>query len=291
VEAALAAYQRAVAVDPGYANAWAQVGNVLGSMSDFQESPAQREAVIDESIATAGKAIALAPDLPDGYAVRGMLRHRLRWDWKGAQEDLARAIALDPNGALTQRNHAAILFSLGRADEGIAAARKAAELDPLAEDSWTLLGRLLAGRHDDVGARQALDRALVLNPRQNWANFLLGNLLLSQGDVEGAMAHFARAPEQFRTTGAAMVEFTRGNEAASKAALAKLEQDFAIGFAFRIAQVYAWRGEKDQAFEWLERSYAIHDAGLQRLPYDPAMDPLRSDPRFTALVKKMGFPK
>jgi TolB-like protein/tetratricopeptide (TPR) repeat protein len=290
-EAALAAYQRAVAIDPGYANAWAQVGNVMGSVSDFQDSPARREAVIDESIATAGKAIALAPDLSDGYAVRGMLRHRLRWDWKGAQEDLARAIALDPKRALTQRNHAAILATLGRVDEAIAAARNATELDPLAEDSWTLLGRLLAGKHDDAEARKALERALVLNPRQNWANFMLGNMLLSQGDVEGAMSHYASAPEQFRITGTAMVEFTRGNEAASRAALAKLEQDFPIGFAFQIAQVYAWRGEKDQAFEWLERSYALHDAGLVRLPFDPALDPLRSDPRFAALVKKMGFPK
>ena len=59
----------------------------------------------------------------------------------------------------------------------------------------------------------------------------------------------------------------------------------------QIAQVYAWRGEKDQAFEWLDQAYAIHDAGLVRLPYDPAMAPLRNDPRFAALVRKLGFPK
>jgi TolB-like protein/tetratricopeptide (TPR) repeat protein len=291
VEAALAAYQRAVAIDPTYANAWAQVGNALGSMSDFQDTPAQREAKIDESIATATKAIALAPDLPEGYTVRGNLRHRLRWDWKGAQEDLARAIALDPNRATTLRTHSAILSSLGRGDEAVAAARKATELDPVGEDSWTQLGRALAGKHEDAKAREAFERALVLNPQQNWANFLLGNLLLQQGEAELAMSYYARAPEQFRTTGIAMVEFTRGNEAGSKEALAKMEKDFAIGFAYQIAQAYAWRGEKDQAFEWLERSYDIHDAGLVRLPYDPAVDPLRSDPRFAVLVKKMGFPK
>jgi lipopolysaccharide biosynthesis regulator YciM len=150
---------------------------------------------------------------------------------------------------------------------------------------------MLAGTHADAEARVALERALQLNPRQNWANFMLGHLLLSRGEVDRAMSHYARAPEQFRTTGTAMVEFTRGNEAASRAALDKMEKDFAIGFAFQIAQAYAWRGEKDRAFEWLERSYAIHDAGLARLPYDPAVDSLRSDPRFAALVQKMGFPK
>ncbi len=290
-EAALAAFQRAVAIDPGYANAWAMLGNMQGTVSDFQDSPAQREAVIDQGLANADKAIALAPDLPVGYAVRGGLRHRLRWNWQGAQADFARALELDPNRATTLRNYAPVLHSLGRADEAVAVARKATVLDPLSEDVWTQLGRTLAGTHADAEARLALERALVLNPQQNWANFMLGSLLLSQGETELAMSYYARAPEQFRTTGTAMVEFTRGNEAASKAALAKMEKDYTIGFAFQIAQVYAWRGEKDKAFEWLDRSYDIHDAGLVRLPYDPAVDPLRSDPRFAALVKKMGFPK
>ncbi len=89
----------------------------------------------------------------------------------------------------------------------------------------------------------------------------------------------------------AMAEFTRGNEAASRQLLAKMEKDFAIGFAYQIAQIYAWRGDKDQAFAWLERSFSLHDAGLVRLPFDPALDPLRKDPRFAALVTKMGFSK
>jgi hypothetical protein len=66
---------------------------------------------------------------------------------------------------------------------------------------------------------------------------------------------------------------------------------FAWVYELKIAQVYAWRGEKDQAFAWLERCFPIHDAGLVRLPFDPAMEPPRSDPRFAALVQKMGFPK
>jgi TolB-like protein/Tfp pilus assembly protein PilF len=291
VEAALAAFQRAVALDPGYSNALAQVANQQGSMTDFQDTPAQREAMIDLSIATATRAIEMAPELPDGYSVRGNQRHRLRWDWQGAQQDLGHALEIDPNRAATLRSYSLALSSLGRGEQAIAAARKAVELDPLSDESWTQLGRALAGTHQDAEAMQALERALVLNPQQNWANFLLGNLLLSQGKVDEAMAHYQRAPEQFRTTGTAMVEFTRGNEAASKAALKKLETDFPIGFAYQIAQAYAWRGEKDKAFDWLDRCLQIHDAGMVRLRYDPAMDPLRSDPRFVALVAKMGFPK
>jgi TolB-like protein/tetratricopeptide (TPR) repeat protein len=291
VESALSAFQRAVALDPGYANALANVALQLGSMSDFQDTPAQREAVIGQSIATATQAIALAPELPDGYSARGSLRHRLRWDWQGGLDDMAHAIRIDPTRASTLRAYSAMLSSRGQGDAALAQARKAAELDPLSDESWMQVARVLGGLHRDAETRQALDRALVLNPQQNWANFALGNLLLAQGDAEAAMAYYQRAPDQFRTTGTAMVEFTRGNEAASRAALDKLEQQYTIGFAFQIAQVYAWRGEKDQAFAWLDRCYELHDAGMARLLYDPAMDSLRSDPRFAALVQKMGFPK
>jgi TolB-like protein/tetratricopeptide (TPR) repeat protein len=291
VEAALAAFERAVALDPNYANAVAWVANLQGSMTDFQDTPAQREAMIDKALATATHAIELAPELPDGYVVRGSLRHRLRWDWQASGEDLARAIQIDPNRAATLRGYAAVLASLGRGQESVQVARKAAELDPLSDESWSLLGRVLIGQHEDAEARQALERAIVLNPQQNWANFLLGNLLLAQGDIDGATAHYQRAPDQFRTTGMAMAEFSRGRQEASNEALHKLESEYEIGFAYQIAQVYAWRGEKDKAFEWLDRCLELHDAGMQRLRYDTALDPLRSDPRFAALVVKMGFPK
>jgi adenylate cyclase len=290
-EAAKAAFERAVALDPGYANAYALLAFTQGFMADFAENPAEREAVIDQALATADTAITLAPDLPDGYASRGNIRHRTRWDWQGAQSDFSRAIALDPNNARTLFNYAPVLFSLGRRDEGIVMLRKAVASDPLSDDAWNVFGRHLHATGALAEAQQAFERALELNPRQNWANFLLGNLLLAEGKTDLAIAHYQLAPEQFRTTGMAMAEFTRGNEAASQQMLAKMEKDYTIGFAFQIAQAYAWRGDKDQAFAWLDRAYAIHDSGLVRLPYDPAMDPLRDDPRFIALVRKMGFPK
>ena len=290
-EASLAFFERAIAIDPGYANAYADLANTQANMADFAETPAERETTIDRALATADKAIALAPDLPDGYVVRGNIRHRMRWDWQGSQADLAKALALDPNNTRTLSNYGPVLFSLGRRDEGIAAARKATAADPLSDNAWGALGRLLNGAGANAEAKLAFERALKLNPRHNWANFLLGNILLAEGKTDLAMTHYLLAPDQFRATGTAMVEFTRGNQAASKQALAPLERDYAIGFAFQIAQVYAWRGEKDQAFAWLDRAYLIHDAGLVRLPYDPALDPLRDDPRFAALVRKMGFPK
>jgi adenylate cyclase len=291
VETAVAALRRAIAIDPGYANAYAQLGNMEANLADFTETPAQRETLITQALADADRAIALAPDLSEGYVWRGNIRYRMRWDWQGAQSDLARALALDRNDAVALTSYAAVLFTLGRRDEGLAALRKAVVSDPLSDTVWTALGRLLDAAGERAEAKQALERALQINPQQNWANFLLGNMLLKDGNTDAAISYYQRAPEQFRTTGMAMAEFTRGNEAASRALLAKMEKDFAIGFAYQIAQIYAWRGEKDQAFAWLERCFPLHDAGLVRMPFDPVLDPLRKDPRFDALVAKMGFPK
>ncbi len=291
VEAALVGFQKAIAVDPGYANAYAQLGNVHANLADFAETPALREQLIAQSLADCDRAIQLAPDLPDGYSMRGTIRYRMRWDWKGAQSDVNQALKLDPTNGGALANYAALQFIVGRQETGLAALNKAVAADPLSDSAWSLLARFLdaAGRKQE--AKQAFARALEINPTQNWANFLLGNMLLREGRVEEAAAHYQRAPEQFQITGLAMVEFTRGNEAASQALLAKMEKDFALGFAYQVAQIYAWRGQKDQAFAWLERGLSIHDAGLVRLPYDPVMDPLREDPRFAAFVAKMGFPK
>jgi tetratricopeptide (TPR) repeat protein len=236
------------------------------------------------------RAIALAPDLADGYVQRSGIRYR-RWDWQGAQTDLARALALDPKDAVALSNYAAVLFTLGRREEGLAALRKAVVSDPLSEGVWTALGRFLDAAGERAEAKQAYARALEIDPQQSWANFLLGNMLLVDGDVDGAISHYQRAPEQFRITGMAMAEFTRGNEAVSRQLLAKMEKDFAVGLSYQIAQIYAWRGEKDQAFVWLDRCFPLHDGGLVRLPFDPALNPLRKDPRFAALVTKMRFPK
>lgn len=291
LEATLAAAQRAIALDPNYANAWALLSVRQSNMADFAESPTQREALIDTALASADKAIALASDLPDGYLVRSSIRFRMRWNWQGTHEDLARAKELDPNRAETYIGYTAVSFGLGLRDEGLAAARKAVALDPLAAGAWSSLGRTAEAAGNIAEAKQAWTRALALSPRHVWVHFMFGNRLLKEGDIDGAIAHYQRTEKPWGSFGMAMAEFSRGNDAASRELLAKLEKDSDIGFAYQVAQVYAWRGEKDQAFAWLDRGLSLHDAGMVRLPYDPALDPLRDDPRFAALLRKMDFPQ
>ncbi|MGA7295902.1 MAG: hypothetical protein WBW92_00145, partial [Rhodanobacteraceae bacterium] len=97
--------------------------------------------------------------------------------------------------------------------------------------------------------------------------------------------------EPWVLAGTAVAEYTLGNMRESQQALDALTQQYAAGYAFQIAAIHAWRGENDQAFEWLQRAYAQHDAGMARLRYDPTIASLRDDPRFAALVKNMDFPE
>jgi len=282
-------FQKAISLDPSYANAYAMLAIAQARGSDVAPSQTQRAEEIKQSLATIDKAITLAPDLALGYSRRGLLRHTRAWDWKGAAADFKRAIALDPNNAQSLSAYSNSLFFDGHQDDAIAMARKATVIDPLSLDVWHNLGMLLFCSGQDAEARSAWQHAFDINPGARWPNYLVGFLDLREGKIENALAHFRATDEPFRLTGTAMLEHTLGHAAESEQALDTLKAKYTAGSAFQIGAIYAWRGEKDLAFEWLDRAYDQHDAGMPRLRYDPTLASLHDDPRFAALVKKMGF--
>lgn len=286
---AAAEFQKAITLDPGYANAYAMLSIAQARGADVAPSPAQRTEEIKEALATMEKAITLAPDLALGYSRRGYLRYTRAWDWQGAAADFKRALALEPDNAELLSSYSQSLFFNGRQAEAITMARKATLIDPLSPDIWHNLGLLLFCSGQDAEARLAWQHALDINPGARWPNYLMGYLDLTEGKNESARAHFRASDEPFRLTGTAMVEHTLGHAPESEQALDALKTKYTAGSAFQIAAVYAWRGEKDQAFEWLDRAYDQQDAGMPRLRYDPTLASLHDDPRFAALVRKMGF--
>ncbi|HET8818937.1 MAG TPA: tetratricopeptide repeat protein [Xanthomonadaceae bacterium] len=288
-ERALAAFEQAVELDPVYANAHAALALARNVAADYAASPAQRTEQLDQAFAAAGQAIALAPDLAAGYTARGTLRNLIDWDWAGAATDLERALALDPNDPATLTAYAHLMFFGGRHGEAIAMLRRATDIDPLAATTWFNLGVTLSHDGQADAAREALQRASDLSVDANWPEFYLGFLDLQAGDTEGALLHFLRAPDPYRLAGTAMLEHTRGNPDASQAALEALQERYAVGFAYQIAQVHAWRGEADLAFAWLQRGYDSRDYGLTRLRDDPILRALADDPRFAVLVDQVGF--
>jgi TolB-like protein/Tfp pilus assembly protein PilF len=288
---AVEAYQKAVALDPGYAAAYA--GLAFGELyaGDYAATAEENAATRQRALVAADKAVALAPELADGYDARGWLRSSVTWDWTGGQADFEKALALEPGNAATQRRYGLLLLNLDRMAEAIAATRKAIGLDPLSAAAWNNLGTMYYVNPDQFGeAREALNRALAINPESSFANNNLATLELLQGHAQEALDVFRRAGEVWSQTGVAMAEHTLGHAEESQRALDELIAKYAHDSAYQIADVYAWRREPDKAFEWLERAYVQHDGALGAIRADPVLKSLWTDPRFAALVKKVGLP-
>jgi tetratricopeptide (TPR) repeat protein len=180
---------------------------------------------------------------------------------------------------------------LGDLDQAIKLREQEVALDPLRADSFFDLGYLLyvAGRYDQAPAE--LQKALDLNPQTAFAHFTLSLILVAEGKPKQALPEIENEPNEWgKLTGEAVVYHALGREQDSNTALAELIAKHETGSAFQIAQVYAFRGETDKSFEWLERAYEQRDAGLTIIKTDPLLKNLRHHPRYAGLLKKMRLP-
>ena len=288
---AVAAYERAIALDPKYASAYAGLAVAENELShDPENSLAEVLAGQQRALAAADRAIAIDPVLSEGYAARGFLRFTINWDWAGAEADLSRAFALDPGSYRTYTCYACFLASLGRLSEALEINKKATELDPLSADTWFRRSTQLNAVGRLPEARKAATRALEISPEHAFAWFNLGVTSLLESNPKAALAEFRKASKARRDAGVAMAEHDLGHAMDSQLALDALVAGYALTNAYQVAEVYAWRGERDAAFIWLERAHAQHDGILVQLKFDPLLAKLHSDARFAAMVKKMGLP-
>ncbi len=284
---AIAAYQRAVALDPHYAAAIAGLASAEYQMADITADLTG----LNVAKRDAAQAIVEGPDQAEGYAVRGSIRSRVDWDWAGALADLEKAIALSPGDAGVQHSYGTLLGLLGRFPEATTSLRTATRLDPLSPSAWDDLGLVLMASRDYQGARQAFGRELEIQPEDPYGLDNLGTLQLITRDPAAALATYGKISEApLRDTGVAMAEHSLGHERQSQQALETAIATGTRGFASQIADVFAWRNQKDEAIEWLERAREQHDGGLAELNTDVLVTSLYDDPRFTALRRKIHLP-
>jgi TolB-like protein/Flp pilus assembly protein TadD len=284
---AIEAYGKAIALDPNYAAAYAGLAIEEGALADDTGDAGG----IERARHDVEKAILLAPNDAIGYATRSYIRSTWLWDWSGAQTDIEKALTLDPRNSDVQHRYASLLDLLGRRPEAIAAQKKATELDPLSSIAWENLGRYYTELGDYGAADAALVRAIELEPTSVYALNNLGRLRLLQGKGQEALETFRKMDfVAFRLTGVAMAEHTLGHARESQQAQDELIAKEARDAAYQIAEIFAWRGERDRAFEWLARAYSQKDGGLSLIKGDPLLKSLRSDPRFNALLRKLKLP-
>jgi serine/threonine protein kinase/Tfp pilus assembly protein PilF len=291
---ASAYFEQAITQDPSYALAYAGLARAYGRQAVFGYLP-QGE-VFPKAIAAARKAITLDERSADAHAALAYSTFYYEWNWTQTEQELHRALALDPSNAEVHNVYGLFLLSLRRFDEGIAEERRAEALDPLSPMIPAALGWELTEAHRDDEAITPVKRALELEPDFVQAHVYLALLYDVSGKGDLAIAESRRAIELGYPFGQSLLaeSYAAGGRKAEAAAPLKeaIEQFERLhAGAIFIAFAFDALGDKDQAFRWFEESYKEHEALLVFLnEYRFQNDAWRSDPRFQDLVRRIGIP-
>jgi TolB-like protein/Flp pilus assembly protein TadD len=284
---ALDLFQRARTLDPSYAPAWAGEGTVAfrrvaNGVGTLREGLAAARAA-------ASKALELDPDSSDGCNVfANTLMMRLKWQEAAVTLDKCRAAHSDHSDLLLAS--AILARQLGHDEEALSLFHQTLEHDPLNPFAHRYLARTLfqMGRLHD--AKTAIRQLLEINAAQPGAQYQLGVILLFEADPAAALAAFqAETAPGWKGYGFALCYRAMRREPEADAALAQLLQQ-SEGSEFQIAETYAYRGNADEAFKWLDAAID-HDFGLTWMQGDPLFKGLRSDPRYAKFMRKINLPQ
>jgi tetratricopeptide (TPR) repeat protein len=282
--------KQALAIDSGFAPAWTELGSVyerqaavLGLRSIDEGNELARHAI--------QQALAIDPQYARAYAILATVEMHYDWDFAAAFQHLQQARTLNLGDAAILAIAADLNIHLGRVDEGIDLHRQSIALDPVSPDGHYRLGRAFYSAHRLDEAAVSLQMALSLSPGRAAAQYFLGLVRLAQGDAQAALAAMEQeSADVYRLTGTALVQHVLGDAGASDAALKELIEKWAAEAAYQVAEIYAFRGEIDHAFDWLEQAYDERDSGLTNMLVDPLVANLHDDPRWKPLLDKMGLP-
>ncbi len=283
---ALEYFRQALALDPEFALGWVGLSRAYWVQAGYGWLPVVEGYGMARDAAK--RALAIAPDLADAHVCLGNVLQAHDWNWGAALAQFQRAFDLEPGNPEVLRAYGSQLGFLGRREEALDFLRKAVALDPLSSTTHRFLGLRCALYGHLEEAEAALDTAIDLNPNAGLVHCFLSTARLWQGDPAEALER-ARGEvlPDFHALGIALAEHSLGHAAESDKALNELIAGWADAAAYQVAEACAWRGERDRAFEWLERAYAQRDSGLAHSKTDPFFDTLRDDPRWPAFVQKM----
>jgi TolB-like protein/Tfp pilus assembly protein PilF len=287
-------FTQAVQKDPRYALSYAGLADSYSLLGDAGYLPPSE--AWPKAKTAAMQALDIDGSLAEAHTSLGLVKEHFEWDWAGAEKEFERAIELNPNLATAHHWYGDYLTNMGRFGEGITETKKAQELDPLSLMINTTMGWqfYLAGQNEN--AVEQLRKVLDIDPKFSPARRILEELYAHLGRHKEAVAERETAlslsggPEL-----AASIEedFTKsGYKGVLQSWLQGLTELSKHSYVspYSIAESYMRMGEKQKAFEWVEKAYEEHDSGLVSLAVEPMFEPLRSDPRFKEILRRMKLP-
>jgi TolB-like protein/DNA-binding winged helix-turn-helix (wHTH) protein/Tfp pilus assembly protein PilF len=294
---AIGHFQNAIREDPNFAQAYVGLAdsyNAQGAVQVAAMPPLEARHRAEEA---AMKALQFDPGLAEAYSALGYVK-LFKWDWTAAEQDFKRAIELNQNYANAHNFYATFLISRGRIDDAIAASNRARELDPFSLSISAQRGFLLENARRYSEAIEQLLAVIRMDPNHYQAYWILGHTYAANGQHQEAVAASEKAVElSQRTPGAlgilGLAYGLAGRKAEANQILNELlklnESRYVTPVA--LVNVYIGLGDKDQAFAWLEKAYQEKSNYVAFLKVFPILDPLRSDPRFADLVRRIGLPE
>ena len=286
------AFERAVELDPKFALGWAGLAQTHvwdcnyateGGQKGFNEHLAAARNAVE-------RAIAIEPDLPDALYPKAMIETNFDYNWKGAAETLHKALALAPQDPALLMEAGNLAQARGELTQGLDLFRRAVASDPVNAQARAFLASSLSGSGHQEEARAEYAREIELNPSAPNSYAGMGTTYLLQGKFEEAATVAQKDIADWgRLLMVSCARWGQKRIPESDAALAELIAKFSETGAYQIAEVYGYRNDKDQAFEWLERARRQRDAGLPGLRADTLLPNLHDDLRWDAFLRKMGL--
>ncbi len=281
-------YKRAIAIDPGFALAWAGLSRAHQAQGGY--GFARIDEGYERAREAAQRALAIAPDLADGHVELGRILQMHDWNWQAADAEYRRALELAPGDAHALRSAAELARILGRRDEARELIRKVLAVDPLSSRTQRQAAMIHLASRDLDSAATAFRLALDLGPTAGLGHAFLAITRLQQGHAAEALPLAQAEPHDvFRNLALTMTLRALGRQAEADAALRTLEGEFGWTAAYQTAEAYADRNDVDKAFEWLEKAYAQRDPGVAYTAVDALLEPLHDDPRWRPFVRKLGL--
>ena len=290
-------FQQAIKLDPNYALAYATIADSYNSMGKNADLPPKE--VLPQAKAAAARALEIDPTLAEAHGALADSLALYDWNWAESEREYGKAFQLDPNVSYIHLTHGVSYFTpLGKRDEAVAELKRAVELEPLSLITNAIFGLsyLYAGQNDK--ALEQGKKTYDLDPNFRFGRQYLGNTLIVLGRYDDAIAvagdGLKTSPlsqEDLVIAGLAYAKLGRRREAEQYLDRFKeLAKTRYVRTVFT-ASIYAALGDKDKAFAELEKSFENKDCFLPRIKLDPFMNPLRDDPRFKDLLKRMNLPE